>query len=109
MTRHTHARRTKPPARPADTAFVRAAALFRAAGDVARLRLLHTLAHAEQCVSELAQSEGTKLSTLSQQLRVLYAERIVTRRREGKHVYYRLADDHVRELVHAALEHAGER
>jgi len=73
------------------------------------LRLLHTLAHAEQCVSELAQSEGTKLSTLSQQLRVLYAERIVTRRREGKHVYYRLADDHVRELVHAALEHAGER
>lgn len=104
---HAHARRP-PPKRPSDTAFVRAAALFRAAGDVARLRLLHTLAHTEWCVSELAESEGTKLSTLSQQLRLLYAERIVERRREGKHIYYRLADDHVRELVSAALAHAGE-
>jgi len=94
---------------PTDEAFERAAALFRAVGDVARLRILHALANSEQCVSDLAAREGTKLSTLSQQLRVLYAERIVERRREGKHIYYRLADAHVRELVHAALEHAGER
>jgi len=106
-TGHAHARRTVPK-RPSDTAFVRAAALFRAAGDVARLRLLHTLAHSEWCVSELAEREGTKLSTLSQQLRLLYAERIVERRREGKHIYYRLTDDHVRDLVSVALAHAGE-
>ena len=105
---HSHPRRPPIPRLP-DTAFVRAAALFRAAGDVARLRLLHTLAHGEWCVSELAAESGTKLSTLSQQLRVLYAERIVERRRDGKHVYYRLTDDHVRDLVAAALEHAGER
>ena len=86
---------------------MRAAALFRAAGDVPRLRLLHELGRGERCVSDLATDAGTKLSTLSQQLRVLYAERIVDRRREGKHIYYRLADDHVRELVEAALEHAG--
>lgn len=105
---HSHPQRVAPE-RPSDESFVRAAALFRAAGDVARLRLLHTLGRSEWCVSELAGSEGTKLSTLSQQLRVLYAERIVERRREGKHVYYRLSDDHVRDLVSAALAHAGER
>jgi len=106
-TSHIHARR---PAqrRPSDIAFARAAGLFRAVGDVARLRLLHTLAHSEWCVSELAASEGTKLSTVSQQLRLLHAERIVERRRDGKHIYYRLVDDHVRDLVRAALEHAGE-
>jgi DNA-binding transcriptional ArsR family regulator len=59
-------------------------------------------------VTELAASSGTKLSTLSQQLRLLYSERIVERRRDGKHIYYRLADDHVRELVSAALDHASE-
>jgi ArsR family transcriptional regulator, lead/cadmium/zinc/bismuth-responsive transcriptional repressor len=104
--RHPHRARIR---RLPDTAFVRAAALFRAAGDVARLRVLHTLAHGEWCVSELAADTGTKLFTLSQQLRVLYSERIVERRRDGKHIYYRLADDHVRDLVAAALEHAGER
>ena len=91
-----------------DTAFERAAALFRAAGDLARLRLLHQLDRGEWCVTELAEASETKLSTLSQQLRVLHAERIVKRRRDGKHIYYSLADEHVRELIRAALDHAGE-
>ena len=105
--KHRHTRRAAPALD--DAAFARAAALFRAAGEVSRLRLLHTLAHAECCVSELAESSGTKLSTLSQQLRVLHAERIIERRRDGKHIYYRLVDDHVRALVATALEHASER
>lgn len=87
---------------------MRAAALFRAVGDVARLRLLHYLETEEWCVSELAAEAGTKMSTLSQQLRLLYAERIVEKRRDGKHIYYRLADGHVRDLVRAALDHASE-
>jgi len=91
-----------------DSAFERAAALFRAAGDLARLRLLHRIDAGECCVTELAEASDTKLSTLSQQLRVLHAERIVKRRRDGKHIYYSLADDHVRELVRAALDHASE-
>jgi len=89
-------------------AFERAAALFRAAGDLARLRLLHQLDAGERCVTELAEASETKLSTLSQQLRVLHAERAVKRRRDGKHIFYSLADDHVRELIRAALDHAGE-
>lgn len=89
-------------------AFERAAALFRALGDPGRLRLLHRLDAGECCVTELANTSETKLSTLSQQLRLLHAERLVKRRREGKHVFYSLADGHVRELIRAALDHAGE-
>ncbi len=59
-------------------------------------------------MTELAQAVGTKLSTLSQQLKLLRGERIVKHRRDGKHVFYSLADSHVRELVRAALEHASE-
>ena len=121
MTKRTSARRAAPPvapcgphgapgqrARRSEEAIERAAALFRAAGDAARLRLLDHLSHGEACVTELSVTFDTKMSTLSQQLRVLLAQRIVARRRDGKHVFYRLADAHVRELVHAALDHAGE-
>ena len=91
-----------------DDVCARAAALFRAAGDVHRLRLIEQLGQGERCVTELAKASGQKMSTLSQQLRVLRAERIVKHRRDGKHIYYSLVDDHVRELVEAALRHAAE-
>jgi DNA-binding transcriptional ArsR family regulator len=91
-----------------DEAFRRAAALFRAAGDEHRLRLIERLGHGEVCVTELAEAVGAKMSTLSQQLRLLRSERIVKNRRDGKHIFYSLADEHVRELVGAALEHASE-
>ena len=91
-----------------DEAFVKAAAIFRAAGDEPRLRLLELLGRGERCVTEMAETTGTKLSTLSQQLRVLRSERIVASRRDGKHIFYSLADDHVRELVDTALAHASE-
>ena len=102
--RHSHP--TKSTKRVTDEAAARAAALFRAVGDVHRLRLIEQLGHGERCVSELAELAGTKMSTLSQQLRVLRAERIVKHRREGKHVFYSLADNHIRELIAAALDHA---
>ena len=92
-----------------EEAFERAAALFRTAADVSRLKLLERLADGEWCVTELAEAAGSALSTVSQQLRLLRAERIVTRRRAGKHVYYSLADRHVIDMVHNALEHATER
>lgn len=91
-----------------EEAFERAAALFRAAGDVSRLKLLERLAEGEWCVTELAEAAETGLSTVSQQLRLLRAERIVTRRRAGKHIYYALADSHVSDLIRNALEHAAE-
>jgi DNA-binding transcriptional ArsR family regulator len=96
------------PSRYNARAFDRAAALFRAAGDVERLRLLERLAEGEWCVSELAATSDDGLSTVSQRLRLLRQEGLVRRRRDGKHVYYSLADRHVAELIASALEHANE-
>jgi ArsR family transcriptional regulator, lead/cadmium/zinc/bismuth-responsive transcriptional repressor len=86
-----------------------ASGMFRALGDASRLRLLARLASGEVCVSELAQLEDDKLSTVSARLKALHAVRLVKRRREAKHVYYALADDHVLKLVQSAMEHAAER
>jgi len=91
-----------------DEQLERAASIFRAAGDVARLKLLHRLSEGEWCVTELADAAGVGLSTVSQQLRLLRAERIVSRRRAGKHIFYSLADGHVKDLIHSAIEHASE-
>ncbi len=91
-----------------EEAFTRAASLFRVAGEVARLKLLDRLCDGEWCVSELAEAAGVGLSTVSQQLRLLRAERIVERRRSGKHIFYSLADRHVIDLVTNALAHAAE-
>ena len=86
----------------------RAAAILRAAGEPGRLRLLELLAPGERCVTELAELSGDSLPTVSARLRVLRGERLLARRREGKHQFYALADRHVAELVQGVLEHAGE-
>lgn len=91
----------------APRAFDRAVRIFKALGEPARLRLLETLVRGEACVSELA-GDGEPLSTVSHRLRLLRAEGLVVGRREGKHVFYAIADEHVAELVLAALDHASE-
>jgi ArsR family transcriptional regulator len=105
-----HEHPLRDPAALADVDIVtRGAAIFRAMGDPERLRLLERLAvGGEHCVSELAALSEVGMSTVSQRLRLLRTERLVARRREGKHVYYALADDHVAALIRAALEHAAE-
>ncbi len=102
-----HARR-RPRVSVSDEQLERAAAIFRAAGDLSRLKLLHRLSEGEWCVTELAEAAGVGLSTVSQQLRLLRAERIVSRRRAGKHIFYSLADAHVIHLIESAIEHAAE-
>lgn len=102
-----HARRTRLDV-VGDEQLERAASIFRAAGDVSRLKLLHRLSDGEWCVTELAEAAGVGLSTVSQQLRLLRAERIVSRRRAGKHIFYSLADSHVSDLIRSAIEHASE-
>ena len=103
-----HVRRGPKKSPTSDDAFERAAALFRVVADAARLKLLERLAEGEWCVTELAEAAGTGLSTVSQQLRLLRSVRIVARRRAGKHIFYSLADGHMRDLVRSALEHAAE-
>jgi ArsR family transcriptional regulator, lead/cadmium/zinc/bismuth-responsive transcriptional repressor len=82
--------------------------MFRALGDPERLRLLVRLAEAEACVSELAEHEGEKITTVSARLKTLYAVHLVKRRREARHVFYALADEHVLPLVRSAIDHAAE-
>lgn len=103
---HANARYGLPDVRP--EALARAADLFRACGDPARLRTLVRLSAGEACVTELANEFDEGLSTTSQRLRRLRIEGLVKRRREGKHAYYSLADDHVFDLLRVALEHAEE-
>ncbi len=86
----------------------RAAAIFRALGDPQRLRLLILLEAGECCVSELCQTLDEPMPAISQRLRLLKSERIVRSRRDGKHVFYALADDHISRLVTNGVMHAME-
>ena len=86
-----------------------ASAMFRALGDPARLRLLARLASGEVCVTELAELEDEKLTTVSARLQTLLAVRLVKRRREAKHIFYALSDAHVLRLVQNAMAHTTER
>ena len=84
----------------------RAASIFRALGDPQRLRLLLILEAGQCCVSEIATAMDESLPAVSQRLRVLKSERVVRSRREGKHVYYALADEHISRLVTNGVMHA---
>jgi ArsR family transcriptional regulator, lead/cadmium/zinc/bismuth-responsive transcriptional repressor len=87
----------------------RTARIFRALGEPARIRLLARLAQGEACVTELAELEKESITVISQRLRVLRADNIVGRRRDGKHILYFLADQHVLDLVFNGLAHASEQ
>ncbi|MEC9465761.1 MAG: metalloregulator ArsR/SmtB family transcription factor [Myxococcota bacterium] len=91
-----------------DRIIEKAAALLRAAGEPERLRLLERLGHAEACVGELSEELGWGMPTISQRLKVLHQEGLISRRREGKHIYYALDDDHVRDLIINVFEHVSE-
>lgn len=82
---------------------------FKALGDISRLKILWALEHQEMCVCDLAALLGITESAVSHQLRLLRTLRLVKNRREGTILYYRLADDHVSQLVSIALEHVQER
>jgi DNA-binding transcriptional ArsR family regulator len=87
---------------------LRASAMFKLLGDPTRSRLLYALLEAgELCVSDLAAATDTQETTVSQALRMLRASGVVTGRREGRLVYYRLADAHVRMLLDLTREHIG--
>src|SRR5690625_4961848 len=85
----------------------RLAGLFKLLGDPRRARVLYALLEAgELCVCDLAASVGVPEASVSQVLRVLRTAGVVDNRREGRMVYYRLADAHVRMLLDVSREHA---
>lgn len=84
------------------------AALYKAMGDPNRLRILWALNHEEMCVCDLALFIGVSESAISHQLRQLRQLQLVSNRREGPVLYYRLNDDHVSALVRLGLKHLRE-
>lgn len=79
--------------------------------DITRLKIMFTLLddnQNEKCVSEIVEATGASQSLVSHQLKTLKDFDLVSVRRDGKKVYYALKDDHVRQLISVALEHAME-
>lgn len=84
----------------------RAADLFRLLGDPTRVRMLSALAGADElCVHEIAAAVGVGETRVSQALRLLRTAGVVRNRRDGRHVYYRLDDEHVRTLLDVTQVH----
>ncbi|MFN3199539.1 MAG: ArsR/SmtB family transcription factor [Bradymonadia bacterium] len=89
-----------------DVVLKRAARMFGAVSNPERLRLLECLRGGEACVSGLAEHLGEPVTTTSNRLQILARAGLVVKRREERHQYYRLADEHVVQLLDFALEHA---
>ena len=83
------------------------AELFKVFGDSTRIRILFVLFEAEVCVQDLAETLGMTQSAISHQLRILKQNKLVKSRREGKQMYYSLADDHVRTIIGQGMDHLG--
>lgn len=81
------------------------AGVFKSLSDPTRLRIVSLLSEREFCVTDLAATLEMQQSTISHQLRDMRAQRLVSFRREGQHVYYRLDDPHVRSLFEQGLAH----
>lgn len=82
--------------------------LLKGLADPTRLKILCLLRGREVCVHELVEAMEVTQSAVSHQLRVLRGARLVARRKEGRHAYYRLADEHVEEMLANALSHGEE-
>lgn len=82
--------------------------LLKGVADPTRLRILCLLREGEVNVHALTDALDVTQSAVSHQLRVLREARLVATRRDGRHVYYHLADDHVYDILSAALEHGRE-
>ena len=81
------------------------AELFKIFGDSTRIRILYALFESELCVCDLATVLGMTPSAISHQLRLIKQARLVKSRRDGKTVFYSLADDHVHTVLKAGMEH----
>ena len=84
------------------------AELFKVFGDSTRIRISYVLFQSELCVCDLAEALQMTQSAISHQLKILKQAKLVTGRREGKSVFYALADDHVRSIIDQGREHIEE-
>ena len=93
---------------PAEETLFDLAELFKIFGDSTRIKILYVLFESEMCVCDIAQLLGMTQSAISHQLQVLKKSKMVNYRREGKTVFYSLADSHVRAILGQGMEHVTE-
>lgn len=93
---------------PEDDTLLDVSELFKVLGDSTRCKILFVLLVSEMCVCDLSQLLGMSVSAVSHQLRILRQAQLVRYRREGKQVFYALADEHVRTLLSQGMEHVQE-
>ncbi len=90
---------------PPDEQLYDLAELFKIFGDSTRVKILYALLESELCVCDISGLMQVTQSAVSHQLRVLKNSKLVKARREGKTVYYSLADDHVLHILAQGMEH----
>ena len=93
---------------PEETELYDLAELFKVFGDSTRIRILFVLFEAEVCVCDLAEVLHMTQSAISHQLKILKQSKLVKSRREGKSIFYSLADEHVRTIIAQGHEHIEE-
>lgn len=93
---------------PADEALYDLAELFKLFGDSTRIKILYALLESELCVCDIATLLRVSQSAVSHQLRLLKGAKLVKFRREGKTVFYSLADGHVERILSQGMEHIDE-
>lgn len=81
---------------------------YKVFGDATRVRILCALFHGELCVCGLAEALEMTQSAVSHQLRILKQSKLVKNRREGKTIYYSLADSHIQSILNQGMEHIAE-
>lgn len=93
---------------PDEAVLYDAAELLKVFGDSTRIRIIFVLCESEMCVCDIAKLLGMTQSAISHQLRVLKQARLVKCRRDGKTIFYSLADAHVKTIFYHAMEHVME-
>lgn len=90
---------------PTDELLGNLADLFKVFADATRMKILFSLFESELCVCAIAELLGMAQPAISHQLKVLKTNKLVDSRREGKTIFYFLADDHVRSIIAQGFEH----
>lgn len=93
---------------PPDEIIEDLADLYKVFSDMTRIRILYALSCSELCVYDIATVLGMSQSAISHQLRVLKQAKLVKYRREGKTIFYSLADGHIHTILNQGLEHVQE-
>lgn len=93
---------------PVEEQYYEISELFKAISDLTRVKILFTLLKGEMCVCDISDLLDMTQSAISHQLRILKQARLVKYRREGKTVFYSIADDHVGMILNMGIEHISE-